>query len=163
DRHTAYPAMKQVKAGQIILALCWAHQRRDFIEAERGHPELHAWASDWLGRIADLYRLNDARLLVWQPEAAAVAAADPELPAPGAGEPGPLLGGLDGVGGAPGSAAGQQRGGACGARPGGGAEELLRQWRGVGGSTGGGAVLDPGDAAAVGAQSAAMADGLLDG
>ena len=39
DRYTAYPAMKQVQAGQVILALCWAHQRRDFIEAERGRPE----------------------------------------------------------------------------------------------------------------------------
>jgi transposase len=76
DRYTAYPAMKQVKAGQVILALCWAHQRRDFIEAERGHPELNAWASAWLGRIADLYRLNDARLLVWQPPEASVPTAD---------------------------------------------------------------------------------------
>jgi transposase len=54
DRFTAYPAMKQVKAGQVILALGWAHQRRDFIEAERGLPELHVWASAWLARIAAL-------------------------------------------------------------------------------------------------------------
>ena len=31
DRYQAYPAMQQVKDGQIILALCWAHQRRDFV------------------------------------------------------------------------------------------------------------------------------------
>jgi transposase len=79
DRYTAYPAMKQVKAGQITLALCWAHQRRDFIEAERSRPELNAWASAWLTRISELYRLNAARLQVWQKEATAFAAADGRL------------------------------------------------------------------------------------
>jgi transposase len=79
DRYRAYPAMRQVKEGQITLALCWAHQRRDFIEAERGHPALHAWASAWLERIATLYRLNEARLQVWPKDAAAFAAADGQL------------------------------------------------------------------------------------
>lgn len=79
DRYSAYPAMKQVKEGQVILALCWAHQRRDFIEAERGHPELHAWASAWLERIGALYQLNEARLRVWQKEAQAFAEADGQL------------------------------------------------------------------------------------
>src|SRR5207253_1793498 len=51
DRYPAYPAMRQLKDGHITLALCWAHQRRDFIEAERSRPELHAWASAWLGWI----------------------------------------------------------------------------------------------------------------
>ena len=79
DRYTAYPAMKQVKGGQITLALCWAHQRRDFIEAERGRPELHAWAAAWLARISELYLLNAARLRVWQRDPQAFAAADQEL------------------------------------------------------------------------------------
>jgi Transposase IS66 family len=35
DRYAAYPARKQVKQGPITLALCWAHQRRDLIEAAR--------------------------------------------------------------------------------------------------------------------------------
>jgi transposase len=79
DRYRAYPAMKQVKAGQVILALCWAHQRRDFIDAERGHPELNAWASAWLDRITELYRLNDARLLAREQQETTFAAADQEL------------------------------------------------------------------------------------
>jgi len=79
DRYAAYPAMKQVKDGQITLALCWAHQRRDFIEVERSRPELHAWASAWLGRISDLYRCNAARLQVWQKDAVAFAQADGHL------------------------------------------------------------------------------------
>ena len=79
DRYQAYPAMKQVQAGQVVLALCWAHQRRDFIEAERCRPELHDWASAWLERIAALYRLNEARLRVWQQDAAAFTQADGAL------------------------------------------------------------------------------------
>src|SRR5262249_9049176 len=80
DRYKAYPAMQQVKEGQITLALCWAHQRCDFIEAERGHPELNAWASAWLDRIAELYRLNDVRLQARQrQQEAAVAAAGQQL------------------------------------------------------------------------------------
>jgi transposase len=68
-----------VKQGQITLALCWAHQRRDFIEAERSRPELHAWASAWLEWISTLYRLNEERLQVWQKEAVAFAQADQRL------------------------------------------------------------------------------------
>jgi transposase len=79
DRYTAYPAMKQVKEGQIILALCWAHQRRDFLEAERSRPELNAWASAWLARIGNLYQLNAARLRVGQQDAPAYAVADGQL------------------------------------------------------------------------------------
>ena len=79
DRYSAYPAMQQVQQGHITLALCWAHQRRDFIEAERCRPQLHAWASAWLERISALYRLNEARLRVWQKEAAAFAEADGQL------------------------------------------------------------------------------------
>jgi transposase len=79
DRYAAYPAMQQVKDGHIVLALCWAHQRRDFIEAERGRPQLHGWASAWLERIAHLYRLNAARLRVWQRDALAFAAAQQHL------------------------------------------------------------------------------------
>jgi transposase len=79
DRYKAYPAMQQVKAGHITLAFCWAHQRRDFIAVERGRPELHAWAAEWLARISELYRLNASRLRVWQQDAAAFAAADQQV------------------------------------------------------------------------------------
>ena len=33
DRYSAYKAMTQVKLGLILLAFCWSHVRRDFIEA----------------------------------------------------------------------------------------------------------------------------------
>jgi transposase len=38
DRYAAYQAMKQVKEGLILFAFCWAHVRRDFLEAA---PDLH--------------------------------------------------------------------------------------------------------------------------
>jgi transposase len=79
DGYVDYPAMQQVRDGHVTLALCWAHQRRAFIEAERGRPELHAWASAWLGRIAELYRLNAARLQAGPPGTAAFAAAEAPL------------------------------------------------------------------------------------
>jgi transposase len=62
DRWSAYPAIDKVKTGQIILALCWAHQRRDFVELGRSRPEQQEWALGWLAQIRALYRLNDRRL-----------------------------------------------------------------------------------------------------
>jgi len=66
DRYSGYKAMAQVKSGQIVLAFCWAHQRRDFIRVGKAWPELKGWALDWLQRIRELYRLNDQRLLTAQ-------------------------------------------------------------------------------------------------
>ncbi len=62
DRYVAYKAMVQVKEGKIILAFCWAHVRRDFVEVERSWPTEAAWAVVWVERIAVLYHCNDERL-----------------------------------------------------------------------------------------------------
>jgi len=62
DRYVAYPAIDKVKGGQIVLALCWAHQRRDFVELARSWPNQKEWALGWLKRIGALYHLNDRRL-----------------------------------------------------------------------------------------------------
>ncbi len=35
DRYKAYQAIDKVKAGLIVLAFCWAHQRRDFLDVAR--------------------------------------------------------------------------------------------------------------------------------
>lgn len=61
DRYSAYKAMKQVKAGELVLAFCWAHVRRDFIRVGKGYPELKEWALAWLGQIHELYQLNRPR------------------------------------------------------------------------------------------------------
>lgn len=62
DRYSAYKAMPQVKEGKILLAFCWAHQRRDFLEVERSWPGEKDWAVAWIERIALLYQRNDERL-----------------------------------------------------------------------------------------------------
>jgi transposase len=61
DRYSAYKAMKQVQAGQLILVFCWAHVRRDFVRVGKGYPELKQWALTWLREIRELYRLHRER------------------------------------------------------------------------------------------------------
>src|SRR5207248_2144704 len=70
---------KQVKEGLILLAFCWAHVRRDFLEAARSWPAEEAWALAWVGRIGQLYQDNDARLEVLETKPAAFAAKDGQL------------------------------------------------------------------------------------
>ncbi len=62
DRYSAYKAMQQVKQGELVLAFCWAHVRRDFVKVGKGYPELVPWSLQWLRRIGELYRLNRRRL-----------------------------------------------------------------------------------------------------
>jgi len=62
DRYIAYKIMRQVQAGKLLLAFCWAHVRRDFVRVGKGYPELTAWALTWLRQIRELYRLNRQRL-----------------------------------------------------------------------------------------------------
>ena len=62
DRYSGYKAMDQVKQGDLALAFCWAHVRRDFVRIGKGYPELTPWALGWLGQIRQLYHLNRQRL-----------------------------------------------------------------------------------------------------
>lgn len=62
DRYSAYKAMSQVKLGSLLLAFCWSHVRRDFLEVGKGFEELVPWAVDWLRRIRDVYRTNRQRI-----------------------------------------------------------------------------------------------------
>lgn len=62
DRYGGYKAMRQVKQGDLVLAFCWAHVRRDFVRVGKGYPELTQWALGWLRLIRQLYRLNRQRL-----------------------------------------------------------------------------------------------------
>jgi transposase len=62
DRYAAYQAMAQVKGGQILLAFCWAHVRRDFLTVARSWPDQETWALGWVDRIGVLYECNDRRL-----------------------------------------------------------------------------------------------------
>ena len=62
DRYKAYQAIDKVKSGLIVLAFCWAHVRRDFLEVARGWPQLEGWGLDWVQEIGELYRRNDERV-----------------------------------------------------------------------------------------------------
>ena len=50
-----------------MLAFCWAHMRRDFIQCAAAQVRLAGWCEVWLERIAALYRLNEARLDCYDP------------------------------------------------------------------------------------------------
>jgi transposase len=67
DRYSAYKKLARL-VGIILLAFCWAHVRRDFLDAGRALAELEAWALDWKARIGELYHLNQQRLAQWQQE-----------------------------------------------------------------------------------------------
>lgn len=62
DRYSAYK--KFARTVGVLLAFCWAHCRRDYLELARAYPPLQAWAMDWVERIGTLYHLNNARLEV---------------------------------------------------------------------------------------------------
>jgi transposase len=60
DRYGAYKAIS--KTGLFILAFCWAHVRRDFLQHAKAYPHQEAWALDWVEHIAKLYHINNLRV-----------------------------------------------------------------------------------------------------
>ncbi|MGH6826624.1 IS66 family transposase [Methyloceanibacter sp.] len=60
DRHGAYKKFSRLHPG-IVLAFCWAHQRRDFLTLANEHPTLTAWAMRWVDRIGELFKLYEQR------------------------------------------------------------------------------------------------------
>ena len=67
DRYSAYKRLARLREGLVTLAFCWSHQRRDFIECAAGQVSLTQWCQGWIERIAALYRLNEARLVHYDP------------------------------------------------------------------------------------------------
>jgi len=61
DRYAAYKKFARLNPG-VVLAFCWAHQRRDFLELANDYPEVSPWAMGWVDAIAELYHLNGLRL-----------------------------------------------------------------------------------------------------
>jgi transposase len=64
DRYSAYKKFARLHSA-FLLAYCWAHQRRDFLELANAHPDLSQWALVWVDRIGVLYHLNAQRLAVF--------------------------------------------------------------------------------------------------
>ena len=61
DRYSASKCLAK-EIGVIILAFCWAHVRRDFLQLARGYPKLSDWALGWVEEIGRLYHLHGQRL-----------------------------------------------------------------------------------------------------
>ena len=64
DRYKGYLRLAR-EIPVILLAFCWAHVRRDFLDAARSYPKLEAWMLDWVEMIGELYHLNKQRLQHW--------------------------------------------------------------------------------------------------
>ena len=67
DRLSTYKKLVRELVGRVVLQWCWAHQRRSFIDRAAGRVRLRRWCQRWIGRIAEIYRLNDARLEHYDP------------------------------------------------------------------------------------------------
>jgi len=74
DRYSAYKSLAK-QLSFIILAFCWAHVRRDFLDAARKYLALEEWALCWVEKFGELYHINNLRCkefdqklpLQWQP------------------------------------------------------------------------------------------------
>ena len=64
DRYGAYKKLARL-SDAILLAFCWAHVRRDFLNAGCSYKQLEAWALEWKARIGELYHHNHQRLEHW--------------------------------------------------------------------------------------------------
>ena len=67
DRYSAYKKLARL-SDAILLAFCWAHVRRDYLNAGRGYKALEAWALEWKQNIGALYHHNRLRLEQWDSE-----------------------------------------------------------------------------------------------
>ena len=65
DRYSAYKKLAK-DCAYILLAFCWVHVRRDFLEIARSRPEYEDWMFTWVDDIRQLYQLNAQRLEYWQ-------------------------------------------------------------------------------------------------
>lgn len=60
DRYSAYKSLAK-QLDFIILAFCWAHVRRDFLDAACKYPDLEEWTFMWTEMIGKLYFINNKR------------------------------------------------------------------------------------------------------
>ncbi len=65
DRYGAYKKLARL-SDAILLAFCWAHVRRDYLNAATSFKSLEPWALHWKDLIGKLYRLNKLRLAHWR-------------------------------------------------------------------------------------------------
>jgi len=75
DRYSAYKKLARL-SDAILLAYCWAHVRRDFLNAAISFKSLEPWALQWKEFIGTLYYLNQLRLAQWDPDISLVKQSD---------------------------------------------------------------------------------------
>jgi transposase len=61
DRYSAYKSFARKRDG-ILLAFCWSHARRDFLDAGKKYPTLKQWSLCWEEKINTLFHLNGLRV-----------------------------------------------------------------------------------------------------
>jgi transposase len=64
DRYGAYKKLAKLNLA-ILLAFCWAHVRRDFLNVARNHTDLKDWGLDFVEEIGGLFHLNNVRIAAW--------------------------------------------------------------------------------------------------
>ena len=64
DRYSGYKRLARENK-VVLLAFCWAHVRRDFLDEARSWPDLQGWMLSWVEMIGELYSLNAQRLAQW--------------------------------------------------------------------------------------------------
>ena len=67
DRFSSYKKMAK-ELDYFLLAFCWVHVRRDFLDAARSYPEHEEWMLSWVEKIGELYLINKKRLAIWDKE-----------------------------------------------------------------------------------------------
>lgn len=60
DRYSAYKKLARLYTG-LILAFCWAHLRRDFLDCATKWPAVQSWAFAWVERINRIFHINNGR------------------------------------------------------------------------------------------------------
>jgi len=60
DKFSSYKTLERL--GLVEISYCWAHQRREFIQAKTKYPKLKKWADTWIEKIAQLYHINNERI-----------------------------------------------------------------------------------------------------
>jgi len=61
DRFPSYKSFAKDRK-DVVLAFCWTHVRRDFLDTANGFSELEVWAMGWVDSIGEIFHLNNQRL-----------------------------------------------------------------------------------------------------
>lgn len=60
DRYSSYKTL--LATGRFLLAYCWVHVRRDFVEIEKSDKTYGVWAAKWVVLIGEIFHVNKQRI-----------------------------------------------------------------------------------------------------